>query len=87
MSHYLGLEGKRALVTGGAKGVGEAVVATLRDADVIVLAIARSRRLRKLRWREKSGNSLTQPSVNTRSPGSSFDGLLGSATIFNFQEE
>jgi NAD(P)-dependent dehydrogenase (short-subunit alcohol dehydrogenase family) len=26
MSGYLGLEGKRALVTGGTKGVGEAVV-------------------------------------------------------------
>ena len=28
MSHYPELEGKRALVTGGTKGVGEAVVAT-----------------------------------------------------------
>ena len=32
MSDYLELEGKRALVTGGTKGVGQAVVATLRDA-------------------------------------------------------
>ena len=36
MSGYLGLEGKRALVTGGTKGVGQAVVAALREemADV-----------------------------------------------------
>jgi NAD(P)-dependent dehydrogenase (short-subunit alcohol dehydrogenase family) len=31
MSGYPGLEGKRALVTGGAKGVGEAVVAAPRE--------------------------------------------------------
>lgn len=43
MSHYVGLEGKRALVTGGTKGVGEAVVATLREAGAAVLTMARSR--------------------------------------------
>jgi NAD(P)-dependent dehydrogenase (short-subunit alcohol dehydrogenase family) len=43
MRHYLGLEGQRALVTGGTKGVGEAVVATLREAGAIVLTTARSR--------------------------------------------
>jgi NAD(P)-dependent dehydrogenase (short-subunit alcohol dehydrogenase family) len=43
MSHYLELEGKRALVTGGTKGVGEAVVAALRDAGAVVLTTARSR--------------------------------------------
>jgi NAD(P)-dependent dehydrogenase (short-subunit alcohol dehydrogenase family) len=43
MSHYLELEGKRALVTGGTKGVGEAVVATLREAGAAVLTTARSR--------------------------------------------
>jgi NAD(P)-dependent dehydrogenase (short-subunit alcohol dehydrogenase family) len=32
MSNYLELEGKRALVTGGTKGVGAAVVAALREA-------------------------------------------------------
>ena len=37
MSDYLELEGKRALVTGGTKGVGQAVVATLRDAGATVL--------------------------------------------------
>jgi NAD(P)-dependent dehydrogenase (short-subunit alcohol dehydrogenase family) len=42
MSHYLGLEGKRALVTGGTKGVGEAVVAALREAGAAVLTTARS---------------------------------------------
>jgi NAD(P)-dependent dehydrogenase (short-subunit alcohol dehydrogenase family) len=43
MSHYLELEGKRALVTGGTKGVGEAVVAALREAGAAVLTTARSR--------------------------------------------
>lgn len=42
MSFDLGLTGLRALVTGGTKGVGEAVVAALRDAGVSVLAAARS---------------------------------------------
>jgi NAD(P)-dependent dehydrogenase (short-subunit alcohol dehydrogenase family) len=42
MSGYLGLEGKRALVTGGTKGVGQAVVAALREAGAMVLTIARS---------------------------------------------
>ena len=43
MSHYLELEGKRALVTGGTKGVGEAVVAALREVGAAVLTTARSR--------------------------------------------
>src|SRR6202171_2523652 len=43
MSHYLELEGKRALVTGGTKGVGKAVVAALREAGAAVLTTARSR--------------------------------------------
>src|SRR5206468_257276 len=43
MSGYLDLEGKRALVTGGTKGVGQAVVAALHDAGAIVLTTARSR--------------------------------------------
>src|ERR1700682_1439312 len=43
MSHYLELEGKRALVTGGTKGVGKAVVATLREAGAAVLRTPRSR--------------------------------------------
>jgi NAD(P)-dependent dehydrogenase (short-subunit alcohol dehydrogenase family) len=42
MSGYLGLEGKRALVTGGTKGVGEAVVAVLREAGATALTTARS---------------------------------------------
>src|SRR5882724_4337685 len=40
---YLGLEGKRALVTGGTKGAGEAVVSALREAGARVLTTARSR--------------------------------------------
>src|SRR6266404_4084222 len=37
------LDGKRVLVTGGTKGIGEAVVTTLREAGAIVLTTARSR--------------------------------------------
>ena len=37
------LAGRSALVTGGSKGIGEAVVATLRQAGAIVLATARTR--------------------------------------------
>ena len=43
MSGDLELNGRRALVTGGTKGVGEAVVARLREAGVNVLTTARSR--------------------------------------------
>jgi len=37
------VQGTRALVTGGTKGIGEAVVAVLRDAGTTVLTTARSR--------------------------------------------
>src|ERR1700681_1313546 len=43
MSGYLELKGERALVTGGTKGVGAAVVAALREADARVLTTARKR--------------------------------------------
>ena len=43
MSHYLELEGQRALVTGGTKGVGAAVVAALCEAGARVLTTARKR--------------------------------------------
>jgi len=43
MSGYLELEGKRALVTGGTKGVGASVVAALREAGALVLTTARKR--------------------------------------------
>jgi NAD(P)-dependent dehydrogenase (short-subunit alcohol dehydrogenase family) len=43
MSDYLELAGKRALVTGGTKGVGQAVLAALREAGATVLTTARSR--------------------------------------------
>ncbi|MFG1264985.1 SDR family oxidoreductase [Xanthobacter aminoxidans] len=42
MSFDLGLKGSRALVTGGTKGVGAAVVAVLRDAGAKVTTTARS---------------------------------------------
>jgi len=42
MSFDLQLANRRALVTGGAKGVGAAVVGTLRDAGAQVVATARS---------------------------------------------
>ena len=41
MSDDLGLNGSRALVTGGTEGIGEAVVARLREAGVKVLTTAR----------------------------------------------
>ena len=43
MSDGLELNGRRALVTGGTKGVGEAVVTALRDAGAKVLTTARSK--------------------------------------------
>ena len=43
MSGYLEVEGKRAMVTGGTKGVGAAVVAALREAGARVLTTARKR--------------------------------------------
>jgi hypothetical protein len=43
MSGCLDIEGKRALVTEGTKGVGEAVVTALREAGAKVLTTARSR--------------------------------------------
>jgi len=42
MPDYLDLKGKRALVTGGTKGVGKAVVTALREAGATVLTTARS---------------------------------------------
>lgn len=42
MSFDLGLEGKRALVTGGTRGIGAAVVARLREAGARVVTTARS---------------------------------------------
>jgi NAD(P)-dependent dehydrogenase (short-subunit alcohol dehydrogenase family) len=41
MAYSLDLEGRRALVTGGTQGVGQAVVAVLREAGVKVLTTAR----------------------------------------------
>jgi NAD(P)-dependent dehydrogenase (short-subunit alcohol dehydrogenase family) len=41
MTYALNLEGRRALVTGGTKGTGQAIVATFRDAGVRVLTVAR----------------------------------------------
>jgi NAD(P)-dependent dehydrogenase (short-subunit alcohol dehydrogenase family) len=41
MSDHLGIRGKRALVTGGTKGVGEAVVGALHEAGATVLTTAR----------------------------------------------
>src|SRR5712691_945797 len=43
MNDYLELQGKRALVTGGTKGIGEAVVTALREVGATVLTTARSR--------------------------------------------
>jgi len=42
MDHTLELEGRRALVTGGTKGIGQAVAARLREAGLKVLITART---------------------------------------------
>ena len=42
MSFELAIEGRRALVTGGTKGVGAAVVDVMREAGVTVIATART---------------------------------------------
>jgi NAD(P)-dependent dehydrogenase (short-subunit alcohol dehydrogenase family) len=43
MSEHLELDGRRALVTGGTKGIGEAVAARLREAGATGLTTARTR--------------------------------------------
>ena len=43
MAYSLDIEGHRALVTGGTQGLGQAIVATLREAGVKVLTTARRR--------------------------------------------
>src|SRR5229473_1796027 len=43
MNDHLELAGRRALVTGGTKGIGEAVAARLREAGATVLTTARTR--------------------------------------------
>src|SRR3989440_6354165 len=43
MSHNLELDGRRALVTGGTRGIGGAVAARLREAGATVLTTARTR--------------------------------------------
>jgi len=62
MSSYLELEGKRALVTGGTKGVGQAVVAALREAGATVLTTAG----RGQRTFQTPGISLSQMSPRRR---------------------
>jgi NAD(P)-dependent dehydrogenase (short-subunit alcohol dehydrogenase family) len=43
MNDYLQINGKRALVTGGTKGIGKAIVTALREAGATVMTTARSR--------------------------------------------
>ena len=45
MSDHLELAGQRALVTGGTKGIGSAIVARLREAGSTVLTTARQCRI------------------------------------------
>jgi 3-oxoacyl-ACP reductase-like protein len=60
MSDGLELNGRRALVTGGTQGIGEAVVARLREAGVRVLTTVK-RAFRGRAWRPRSELTSTRP--------------------------
>jgi NAD(P)-dependent dehydrogenase (short-subunit alcohol dehydrogenase family) len=69
MNNQLGIRGKRALVTGGTRGIGEAVVIALREAGATVLTTARSQPEKSLSLITSSRPMYPHPMGATLLPG------------------
>lgn len=80
MSYSLELTDRRALVTGGTKGVGAAVVAALRDAGAKVMTTARSVPLESLEGVDVVAADLSTPEGCTPLPMRFSSGLAESTS-------